>query len=247
MKFNFKNKTAIITGATRGIGKQIANDLENLGVNLILTGTNKRQTDNLNNSNSNPSLKYFHLDFLDPNSIISFLKNISQLDKIDILINNAGINRLNPIYDTIDKDWDEMFDVNLTGPFKLIRYISKNMIKNSYGRVLNISSIFGTISKEKRVIYSSTKFGLNGLTVGISNDLARYNILCNSLSPGFVLTDLTKKNLSKEELIKLQNDIPMKRFADVSDISKTAVYLVSDLNQYITGQNIIVDGGFTNK
>lgn len=244
MKFNFKNKTAIITGATRGIGKQIANDLENLGVNLILTGTNKRQIDNLNYSN--PNLKYFHLDFLDPNSIISFVKKISQFDKIDILINNAGINRLNPIYNTIEKDWDDMFDVNLTGPFKLIRYVSKNMIKNSYGRVLNISSIFGTISKEKRAIYSSTKFGLNGLTVGVSNDLARYNILCNSLSPGFVLTDLTKKNLSEKELIKLQNEIPIRRFADVSDISKTAVYLVSDLNQYITGQNIIVDGGFTN-
>jgi 3-oxoacyl-[acyl-carrier protein] reductase len=120
------------------------------------------------------------------------------------------------------------------------------MIKNKYGRILNVSSIFGSISKEKRVIYSATKSGLNGITKGISNDLSKHDILCNSISPGFVKTELTFKNLTKNEIVALESQIPIGRLAEPSDISKTSIYLVSNLNKYITGQNIIVDGGYTN-
>jgi 3-oxoacyl-[acyl-carrier protein] reductase len=120
------------------------------------------------------------------------------------------------------------------------------MIKNGYGRIVNIASIFGVISKEKRAVYSATKFGIHGLTVGCSNDLARFNILVNTVSPGFVLTDLTRKNLSIIEMELLSNQVPIKRMAETSDISNVAVFLLSNLNQYLTGQNIIVDGGFTN-
>ena len=176
----------------------------------------------------------------------SFLEAISKLNKIDGLVNNAGINILNPVQDVVLSDWDDMMLVNLTTPFRLIKAVSKKMIYNNYGRILNIASIFSIVSKENRVAYSSTKFGVNGLTVGSSNDLSKYNILCNSLSPGFVNTDLTKKNLSEKEIKKLISKIPVKRFAETSDISKIAVFLLSDLNQYLTGQNIVVDGGFTN-
>ena len=120
------------------------------------------------------------------------------------------------------------------------------MIKNNYGRVVNIASIFSKISKEKRAVYSATKFGIHGLTVGASNDLASQNILVNTVSPGFVLTDLTRKNLTLIEMDSLTNQIPSKRLASTSDISSVVVFLLSDLNQYLTGQNIIVDGGFTN-
>ena len=139
-----------------------------------------------------------------------------------------------------------MIGVNLTGAFKIVRSISPIMIKNKYGRILNVSSIFSTISKEKRVIYSATKSGLNGITTGISNDLSKYDILCNSISPGFVKTELTFKNLTKHEIAALESQIPIGRLAEPSDISKTSIYLVSNLNKYITGQNIIVDGGYTN-
>ena len=247
MTYNFKGKQFIITGSTRGIGKQIALDLEKLGARLLLTGTNPKQISRLNKNKINKHIEYTYLDLMNMDSVDLFCKKILQLGEIHGLVNNAGINRLNLISEVTDGDLDDMIKVNLTGPVKIIRASSDAMIRKNYGRILNISSIFGVISKTKRSVYSATKFGLNGLTVGTSNDLARYNILCNSLSPGFVLTDLTKQNLSEKELIKLQNEIPIKRLADVSDISKTAVYLVSDLNQYITGQNIIVDGGFTNK
>lgn len=246
MKFEFENQTIIITGATRGIGKQIAADLHELNANLILTGTNKNQIDKLNQLNSSPGIIYKHLDFLDSVSTNFFLEYVTGLKKIDILINNAAINRLNAVQNSLINDWDDMISVNLTGAYKLIRSISPIMIKNKYGRILNISSIFSTISKEERVIYSATKSGLNGITVGVSNDLSKYDILCNSISPGFVKTDLTYKNLTKNEIRALENQIPIGRLAEPSDISKTSIYLISNLNKYITGQNIIVDGGYTN-
>ena len=246
MKFIFKNQTIIITGATRGIGQQIAKDLNELNGNLILTGTDKNQIEKLNELNRSPRIKYKHLDFLDDDSTNKFLNYISRLEKIDVLINNAAINRLNSIQKSTIKDWDDMIGVNLTGAFKIIRSISPIMIKNKYGRILNVSSIFGSISKEKRVIYSATKSGLNGITTGISNDLSKHDILCNSISPGFVKTELTFKNLTKNEIVALERQIPIGRLAEPSDISKTSIYLVSNLNKYITGQNIIVDGGYTN-
>ena len=246
MKFIFKNQTIIITGATRGIGQQIAKDLNELNGNLILTGTDKNQIEKLNELNRSPRIKYKHLDFLDDDSTNKFLNYISRLEKIDVLINNAAINRLNSIQKSTIKDWDDMIGVNLTGAFKIIRSISPIMIKNKYGRILNVSSIFGYISKEKRVIYSATKSGLNGITKGISNDLSKHDILCNSISPGFVKTELTFKNLTKNEIVALESQIPIGRLAEPSDISKTSIYLVSNLNKYITGQNIIVDGGYTN-
>lgn len=246
MKFIFENQTIIITGATRGIGQQIAKDLNELNGNLILTGTDENQIEKLNQINRSPRIKYKHLDFLDDDSTNKFLNYISKLEKIDVLINNAAINRLNSIQKSTIKDWDDMIGVNLTGAFKIIRSISPIMIKNKYGRILNVSSIFGTISKEKRIIYSATKSGLNGITTGISNDLSKHDILCNSISPGFVKTELTFKNLTKNEIVALENQIPIGRLAEPSDISKTSIYLVSNLNKYITGQNIIVDGGYTN-
>jgi len=248
MNLNFSNKTILITGATRGIGKQIADDLYLLGATLILTGTKINEVEELNNiaSKNDKRKTYFYLDLLKTESVNNFLKQMSAFERIDCLINNAGINRLNTINDIEIKDWNEMFSVNLSAPFSLIKEISNKMILNHYGRILNVASIFSKISKEKRSVYSATKFGLHGLTVGVSNDLAKHNILVNCISPGFILTDLTKKNLTKKDMDELVNQIPAKRLGTVQDISKVAIFLISDLNQYLTGQNIIVDGGFTN-
>jgi len=244
-KINFKDKTIIVTGATRGIGKKISNDLYKLGANLLLTGTNKNEINILNKPKKN-NIEYLHLDFLKENSVNSFLEDISKYKKIDGLVNNAGINRLNSIQNATIEDWNDILKVNLSASFLLINKLSKNMIKNSFGRIVNIGSIFGKISKEKRSIYSASKFGLHGLTVGSSIDLSKYNIFVNTISPGFVNTDLTRKNLSKEEINQMISNIPAGRLAETKDISSIVIYLLSDINSYITGQNIIVDGGFSN-
>jgi 3-oxoacyl-[acyl-carrier protein] reductase len=248
MQFEFKGKTVIVTGATRGIGEQIAKDLYDLGANLILTGTKEKEVLALNkvNSGKTPFRKYFSVDFLDIESVKKFITEIQAIGPIHGLVNNAGINRLNAIQNAQRTDWDDMISVNLSAPFQLVNALSAEMINQKYGRIVNVASIFSVISKEKRSIYSATKFGLHGLSVGVSNDLSRFNILCNTVSPGFVMTDLTMKNLSETERNELANVIPARRLADVTDISNVVIFLLSDLNKYITGQNILVDGGFTN-
>lgn len=246
MEYNFDGQFIIVTGSTRGIGKKISEDLSKLKAKIISTGTNKEEINFLNKNNNNKNIVYKHLDFLEQSSFETFEEFILNQPKVDVIINNAGINRLNEIQNYNEIDFEHMFKVNLTGPFRLTKTVSKKMIKNKYGKILNIGSIFGTVSKPNRTIYTSTKSGIHGLTIGSSIELAKHNILCNTLSPGFVKTDLTKKNLSETELLKLENQIPIGRIATVNEISSVAIFLISTLNSYLTGQNIIVDGGFTN-
>ena len=249
MRIDFQGQVVMVTGATRGIGKQIAHDLAELGAELILTGTNKEQIDVLNKAavrDKTVKRKYLAVDFTDRESMKWFLDEISGYDRIDVCINNAGINRINYIDDTLDEDWNDLLAVNLEAPLMITRELSRIMKKNNYGRIINFSSIFGVISKGKRLLYSITKFGIRGLTVASSIDLARYNVLVNAVSPGFVLTDLTKKILSKKEMTELCNQVPIGRFAKPEEISKVVLFLSSKHNTYITGQNIVVDGGFIN-
>lgn len=248
MKIDFSGQSVLVTGATRGIGKQIAKDFSSLGAELILTGTKRDQIDMLNRTSlkKNEKKRYYCVDFVDLESTNNFIKELGKYDRIDVCINNAGINRINYIDETVVEDWDDIIAVNLKAPFMIIRELSKIMKKNQYGRIINISSIYGHISREKRSPYSSSKFGIRGLTVTSSIELARYNILVNTVSPGFVLTDLTKSILSEKEMGELCTQIPAGRLATESDISAVTLFLASSLNTYITGQNIIVDGGFVN-
>lgn len=248
MKLDFSDHIVLITGATRGIGKQIADDFYNSGANLILTGTNSEQIKELNEKAilQKKNITYHCVDFLDIESTTKFIETLDRYERIDVCINNAGINRINLIEQTVTKDWNDIIRVNLTAPFLIMKKVSKIMKKNRYGRIINISSIWGHISKEKRSPYSSSKFGLKGLTVASSIELAKDNILVNTVSPGFVLTELTKKILSEKEMKDLCLQIPAGRLANTDDISPVVLFLSSSLNTYITGQNIIVDGGFVN-
>jgi len=249
MKINFEGQVVLITGATRGIGKQLANDFHELGAELILTGTRNEEIEALNKSRgelANPRRQYYCVNFLDADSTEKFLGELGSYGRIDVCVNNAGMSRIEYIDETTTKDWDDIVTVNLKAPYLVTREISTIMKRNGYGRIVNIGSIFGSISREKRSIYSVSKFGLRGLTTGSSNELARYNILVNTVSPGFVLTERTKRVLSKEEMTELASQVPIKRFATPDEISKLILFLASGSNTYITGQNIIIDGGYVN-
>lgn len=237
---NFKGKTAIITGATRGIGRGIADLLLERGCNTIITGTNLKD-------NFDPDKYGEHclpLNLLSDDSISSFKHKTSKLHRIDILINNAGINYIEPISELKQNNWDDIIKINLTGPMELMRHVSPIMQKARKGHILNISSVFGVISKEKRDAYSASKSGLVGLTKAAALDLAESNVLVNALCPGFTETDLTNSILTKAQKKELENQVPLRRFADVKEIANAAVFLCSDLNTYITGQILVVDGGF---
>jgi len=245
MKIDFTGQVVLVTGATRGIGKQLADDFAGLGASLILTGTREDQIEDLNKSTGSGQ-QYYRVDFTDRHSTEMFLRELETYERIDVCINNAGINRINYIDETRIEDWDDITMVNLRAPFLIIRQVGKLMKKNGYGRIVNISSIWGVISKEQRSIYSSTKFGIRGMTVAAANELAKYNVLVNSVAPGFVLTEMTMGILSERERQELADQVPLKRFAIPEEMSRPILFLASDLNTYIVGQNIIVDGGFVN-
>jgi 3-oxoacyl-[acyl-carrier protein] reductase len=249
MEINFRGQTVLVTGATKGIGEKIANDLALLGADLILTGRNEKQIAELNGkigSNRKAMKKWLAVDFSIKGSTQKFLDEIGSMKKIDVCINCAGINRINDIDETSLDDWHDITAVNLEAPFLITRTVSRIMKANRYGRIVNIASIFGVISKAKRSLYSISKFGLRGLTVSSSIDLAPYNILVNAVSPGFVKTELTRRILEPEEMEKLAQQIPVGRFAQPEEISKAVLFLASNQNTYITGHNLIIDGGFVN-
>jgi len=246
MTIDFSGQTVLITGGTRGIGLQIAKDMHTAGANIILTGTNPDSFKPIYSffPEGKGSVEYISVDFLNVESTLNFLSELERILQIDVLINNSGINRINEIDKTKVEDWDDLISVNLKAPFLLIRNISRKMKNYQYGRIVNIGSIFGVISKPKRALYSVTKHGLHGLTVACALDLAPHGILVNTISPGFVLTELTKSILSPIEIEELTEQIPIGRFAQPEDISAVVLFLSSAENRYITGQNIIVDGGF---
>ena len=242
---NFKNKHILITGATRGIGKSIADNLIPYNTNLILTGTNKDEVDKLNRLYSDKkNINYFQLDFLDIDSKENFYKKLNEFDKIDICINNAGINFVEDFIHS--SKYDEISKVNIQGPYELLKLLGPKMIKNNYGRVVNIASIWSISTKKGRSLYTMSKNALVGLTKTLSLEWAPNNILVNAVSPGFTITELTKKTNSKDELEKIKKNIPIGRLANPTEIANLILFLISDKNTYLTGQNIIIDGGYTN-
>jgi len=247
MKVTFAKRTVLVTGATRGIGKQIADDLRLLGANLILTGTNPtwiRKANQRLDREGSANCRYYHLDFTKKASIKKFFGDIRKYPRIDVCINNAGINIIERIDRARDKDWDDILNVNLKGPFLLTKALVPQMKKRKYGRIINIASIFGVVTRAKRSIYTTTKAGLIGMTKTVAVELARDNILVNAVSPGFIVTDMTRRILGAKGMAELKKQVPMGRLGVPRDISRTVLFLASDLNTYMTGQNVIIDGGF---
>lgn len=216
-------KNILVTGASRGIGKAIKHELEKNGFTCIAPNRDE-------------------LDVKSSRSIEDFFKKNDV--EINGLVNNAGINILGDIDNICDDSIQSMVSTNLVAPLKLIQKVSSGMKKQKYGKIVNISSIWGVRSKESRTLYSITKFGINGLTKALARELGEYNILVNSVAPGYVNTEMTKENLSLEEQDKIKELIPLNRFAKPEEIAKLVVFLISDNNSYITGQTIVADGGF---
>jgi 3-oxoacyl-[acyl-carrier protein] reductase len=247
MHIDFENKTVVVTGGTRGIGAATVEAFLESGARVYATGTDLQVLNELNESAKSKTkpVEYLYLDFTLPDSVSECLGILSKLDRIDVLVNNAGVNKINPIDEIAEEDWDWINAVNLRGPFLITKMFAKKMKEQKSGRIVNISSIFGVVSKEKRAAYSTTKWGLIGLTKAIALDLAPDNILVNVVSPGFVDTELTRRVLGEEGIDELVGKIPQLRLANCKEIAKTVLFLASEHNTYITGQNIIVDGGFT--
>ncbi len=206
-----KKKYAVVTGGTRGIGFAIAKRLVEDGLEVVVTGTKKDAEHPYGTS-------YYPVDFLDNDSVVNFVKFLKQ-QQVDILINNAGINKIGEFSLINIEDFDKVLQVNLRTPFQLCQAVIPSMKKNNWGRIINLTSIFGNITKEYRAPYSSSKFGLDGMTAALASEVSEFGILANSVGPGFIDTELTRNVLGKDGIIKIQKTIPMKRLGRVDEIA----------------------------
>lgn len=218
-------KKALITGASRGIGKAIFEEFKKMGYEVY--GPPRAE-----------------LDLLEDTSIEAFIEK-NKDTAFDVIVNNAGINDINIIEEITDVEIAQMLQVNLVAPMKLLRGLVPAMKKRGSGHIVNVGSIWATVSKSGRCVYSATKNGIHGVTNTLAVELAPYNILVNTVCPGFTKTELTIKNNSTDDIKRITSQIPMGRMAEPNEIAKVVYYLCSENNTYLTGQKIVVDGGFS--
>lgn len=221
---NANRRTALITGGSRGIGLAIGKRLRADGVQVIAPTRTE-------------------MDLLSGTSIDAYVRSLKQ--PVDILINNAGINIIASLAEIADPDLQEMIQIDLLAPLRLAKALAPPMMERRYGRIVNISSIWAVVTKPGRLMYSTAKAGLGGMTRTLAVELAPYNVLVNALAPGFVNTELTRRNNTEAEIEAIGRTIPAGRLAEPEEIAEVAAFLASDRNSYVTGQLIMVDGGYT--
>ena len=234
------NKIVLVTGASRGIGLEVAKLFSMEGYKVVGTS---RGDFNLGDLIGDSSAMSVQLDLMSKESINDLFEVLKSKDMLpSVLINNAGITKDQLFLRMKDKDWDEVIETNLNGLFRVTKALIKPMVKNKFGRVINISSVAGLMGNSGQVNYSSSKSAMVGFSRSLAKELGSRNITSNVVAPGFIETDMTTF-LNDDEKIEVSKNIPMKRFGTVEDVAKCIVFLASDKANYITGQVISVDGG----
>lgn len=218
-----KGRVALITGASRGIGAATAELFKKAGARVLTPSRSE-------------------LDLSDNSSIERYISSVE--DSIDILVNNAGINFLAGLEELDQEVLGQTLQVNLVAPLILTQLVAKKMKANRYGRVVNISSIWSVVAKERRLAYAASKSAMNGVTRTLAIELGEHGILVNAIAPGYVNTELTNQNNSPEQIQLISNSIPLHRLAEPAEIAEMAAFLCSEKNSYMTGQVLVVDGGY---
>ena len=228
-----EHKKVIVTGGNRGIGKGIVLSLLDQGYLVLATSRDSKKF-----GMSHQNLEVTNLDVCDQASIDNFQKIVNDFDP-DILINNAGITKDNLFLRMTEDDWAEVIDTNLNSVFRMTKLVVRGMLKKKWGRIINISSISGSMGNPGQTNYSASKAGVEAFSRSLAKELGSRNITVNSVAPGFIQTDMTQ-GLIDEEITK---KIPLQRVGSVEDVASLINFLVSEESNYITGQTLVVDGG----
>lgn len=234
---NFQGKKAVVTGATRGIGRAIAEQLADAGAEVIATGT-------LVDAAAPAGCTYARVDFADTASIDHFVIELGRIAP-DILINNAGINRIGPFADLSLDDFNRVQLVNVTAPFRLCQAALPAMKTRGWGRIVNIASVWGKVGKELRAPYSASKFALAGMSAALAAEVTLFGILVNCVSPGPIETEMTRSVLSTEMIDELLKSVPAGRLGRPDEVAGLVLWLAGSTNTFVAGQNIAIDGGMT--
>ncbi len=238
---DFKDKKILITGASGGIGHALVKKFVSLNANVLATGTKTEKLDSL--KNEFPNINILKFDISDHSKIEEFVENVySQLVGLDVLINNAGINKDNLSIRMKEDGWKKVIDINLGSTFLLCRSAIKKMLKNKYGRIVNITSIVGHTGNLGQANYAASKAGIIGMTKSLALEYAKKNITLNCVSPGFIKTSMTE-NILESVKVMLTSRIPMSKLGSGEDVANSVAFLSSDEASYITGETIHVNGG----
>jgi len=238
---DFKDKKILITGASGGIGHALVKKFVSLNANVLATGTKTEKLDSL--KNEFPNINILKFDISDHSKIEEFVENVhSQLVGLDVLINNAGINKDNLSIRMKEDEWKKVIDINLGSTFLLCRSAIKKMLKNKYGRIVNITSIVGHTGNLGQANYAASKAGIIGMTKSLALEYAKKNITLNCVSPGFIKTRMTE-NILESVKVMLTSRIPMSKLGSGEDVANSVAFLSSDEASYITGETIHVNGG----
>jgi len=238
---DFKNKNILITGASGGIGNALVMKFVSLGGNVLGTGTNTEKLDLLKKKYPNIKVKKFNMS--DHSRIVEFVDNVSlELGSLDILINNAGVNMDNLSLRMKDEEWKKVIDINLTSTFLLTKSTIKKMLKNKFGRIVNITSIVGHTGNLGQANYSASKSAIIGMSKSLAIEYAKKDITINCVSPGFIQSSMTM-NIAEKVRLYLTSRIPMGRLGSGEDVSNCVAFLSSTEASYITGETIHVNGG----
>ena len=238
---NFKGKKILITGASGGIGKALVKKFVSLDGNVLATGTKTEKLDEL--KKEFPNINILRFDISEHSKIEEFIENVSsQLTGLDVLINNAGINMDNLSLRMKDDEWKKVIDINLGSTFFLCKHAIKKMLKNKYGRIVNITSVVGHTGNLGQANYAASKAAIVGMSKSLAIEYAKKNITINCVSPGFIQSKMTD-NIVESIKAVLTSRIPMSKLGTGEDVSNTVAFLSSDAASYITGETIHVNGG----